>query len=153
MLINTAFTKGTYKGHWFVHEWYKLPHKYFSLQKIPSYSLQILLVTRCRSCLLQKITRYSLRNSLVNCCKKQLVTRCRSFSLQKIICHSLKKQSYVNKVRRKFQFFSIYGNLFPKTKIFKVVPSQHITLKYVFRKTLSNTIIYKSVKTCPKSNK
>ena len=45
------------------------------------YSLQNLLVTRCRSCSLQKITRYSFQNSLV--------TRCRSCSLQKLTCYSL----------------------------------------------------------------
>ena len=44
--------------------------------KITRYSLQILLVTCCRSCSLQKITRYSLQNLLV--------TRCRSCSLQKV---------------------------------------------------------------------
>ena len=50
------------------------------------YSLQNLLVTRCRSCSLQKITRYSFQNSLVTRCRScslqnSLVTRCKIRSL------------------------------------------------------------------------
>ena len=51
--------------------------------KITRYSLQNLLVIRCRSCLLQKIFRYSFQNPLV--------TRCWSCSLQKITRYSLQK--------------------------------------------------------------
>ena len=72
---------------------------------VAHYSLQNLLVTRCRSCSLQNITRYFSQNSLVTRCgnsslqkvtryswQNLLVTRCRSCSLQKITRHSLWKK-------------------------------------------------------------
>ena len=108
------------------------------------------LVTRCKSCSLQKFTRYLLQNSLG--------TRYRSYSLQKITRYSLQKFLVVKKSFAarwnshksinlgESLVFSIYSNVFLKTKIFKVGPSQHITLKPPVSRTLSNTIIYKWVK-------
>ena len=67
----------------------------FTRCKITHYSLQNLLVTRCRSYSLQKITRYSLQNSLVARCrscslqKKALVTRCEICLLLVVTNHSL----------------------------------------------------------------
>ena len=64
--------------------------------KTTCYSLQNLLVSRCRSCSLQKITRYSLENcsfQKITCYSLQisLVTLCRSCSLQKITRYSFQK--------------------------------------------------------------
>ena len=105
--------------------------------------MQYSFLTRCRSCSLQKISSYSLGNSFVTRCNKSLVTRCRSYMLQKIICHLL-KQSHVNKVKSEFLFFKY--NLFSKATKFKVVQSQHMTLKSVISRTLSKATIYKCVK-------
>ena len=143
----------------------------YSLKKITRYSLQNSLATHCRSCSLQKFTRYSLQNSLVTRCKScslqkftryllqnSLGTRYRSYSLQKITRYSLQKFLVVKKSFAarwnshksinlgESLVFSIYSNVFLKTKIFKVGPSQHITLKPPVSRTLSNTIIYKWVK-------
>ena len=59
--------------------------------------------------------------------------------------HHLLKQSQVNKVGWKFKFFQY--DLLPKAKKYKVVPGQHITLKCVVSRTLSNVTLYKWVKT------
>ena len=43
--------------------------------------------------------------------------------------------------------FSIYSNLLPKIKIFKIIPSQYFMLKSVISRTFSNTTMYKWAKT------
>ena len=59
--------------------------------KITRYSLQNLLVSRCRSCLLQKITRYSLQKLLVTKSHSLLVAKFARYSLQKVTRYSLQK--------------------------------------------------------------
>ena len=58
--------------------------------------------------------------------------------MPKIIHHFL-KQLQVHKVCERFSFFN---NLVRRTKKFKVVPSQHIKLKSVVSRTVSNATIY-----------
>ena len=104
----------------------------FSL--VARYSLQNLLVTRCRSCSLQKITRYSfkkitrysIQNLLATRCKKSLVTRCRNCSLQKIT-----RYLFQNLLVIRCRSCSLQNSLVPRCgsgatfcKFIKVTPAQ-----------------------------
>ena len=60
------------------------------------YSLQNLLVTRCRSCSLQKITRYSLQKLLVAKNHSLLVAKFARYSLQKFLVAKLTRYSLQN---------------------------------------------------------
>ena len=127
--------------------------------KITRYSLQnsLILVAEVARCKKSLVTRCKIRSLLaaeVACWKKSLVTRCKiplllvaknnpllvaEISRCKKSFVTLLKQS---KLSEGFSF-SICSNLFQNIKIFKVAPSQHITLKSASR-TLSNTSVIES---------
>ena len=113
-------------------------------KKITCYSLQNLLITRCRSCSLQKITcyslqkitRYSLQKITRYSLQNSLVTRCRSCSLQKITPYSLQKITrYSLKFARcSLQKWSHFSQLYEK-----VTPAQVFSCEFLrnFKNTYS----------------
>ena len=91
--------------------------------KIACCSLQNLLVTRCRSCLLPKITRYSLQKISRYSLRNSLVTRCRSCLLQKnhqLLVGKFARYSLQNCSLQKITPYSLQNSLVPRCRSFSL---------------------------------
>ena len=87
----------------------------YSLQKITHYSLQNLLITRCRNCSLQKITHYLLQNSFVTRCKSEIT-----------FCIFIKK-------RPQHGYFSVNFCKISKTPILQII-CERLLLKIISKR-------------------